>query len=58
MYHGPGSLKRMNPDAALGKETDNNNVEIKPENNRDIPEVKVVVKDSLEVSEETRKKKT
>ena len=50
------SLKRMNPDVASEKEADNKeSLDTKTENNADALEV--IVKDNLEVSEETRKKK-
>jgi len=54
MCHGPGSLGRMNPDAA--SENDKERLETRTENNQGITE-EVIVKDCLEVSEETRKKK-
>lgn len=55
MCHGPGSLKRMNPDAA--PESDKERLETRIEDNRDIVEMEVIVKESLEASEEVRKKK-
>jgi hypothetical protein len=59
MCHGPGSLKRMNPDAASEKEAANKeNLATKTENTTGTLEVGVIVKDNPEVSEETRKKKT
>lgn len=58
MCHGPGSLKRMNPDVTSENETDDKERwETRTENNRDVPEVEVIVRSGLEVSEETIKKK-
>jgi hypothetical protein len=48
----------MNPDAASENEiTNKENLSAKAENSNDTLEVKVVVKDNVELSEETRKKK-
>ena len=58
MCHGPGSLKRMNPDAVSVDETiKKENLHTKTENSNDAFEVGVIVKDNVELSEETRKKK-
>jgi hypothetical protein len=49
----------MNPDAASEKEADNKeNLEARTEDTTGALEMEVIMKDNLEVSEETRKKKT
>jgi hypothetical protein len=49
----------MNPDATSENEADKKkSLGTKTENNADALEVGVIVKDNLEVSEESRKKKT
>lgn len=58
MCHGPGSLKRMNPDAASENEiTNKENLCAETENNNDAFKLEAIVKDNVELSEETRKKK-
>lgn len=48
----------MNPDVTSENETDDKERwETRTENNRDVPEVEVIVRSGLEVSEETIKKK-
>lgn len=59
MCHGPGSLRRMNPDATSENEADKKkSLGTKTENNTGALEMEVIVKDNLEVYEESRKKKT
>ena len=49
----------MNPDATLKKEADNEkSLETKNENNMNLPDMKIIIKDNVVISEETRKKKT
>jgi len=56
MCHGPGSLKRMNPNATSEKETDNKEyLATKTGNNTGVTEVEVIIKDNLEMSEKIRK---
>lgn len=59
MCHGPGSLKRMNPDAISENEAENKEkLDNETERKTDTFEIETVVKEGLEVSEEARKKKT
>ena len=55
MCHGPGSLRRMNPE--LASENDKERPGTKIENDQNITNMEVVVKDSLEVKQEIRRKK-
>jgi len=58
MCHGPGSLKRMNPNATSENEIeDKEKLDTQTEGKTDAFEIETIVKDNLEIRAETHKKK-